>query len=84
MHGIHLSVLGVLRATSSALVVSGYLSRSYVCAIACAHSSTVLSAQGVLVYFKDFFYLIFPLNSWFSVTGAWAGRGGLGSWWGCG
>ena len=39
MHGLILPVKA-LRATSSALVVSGYLLRSYVCAVARASSFT--------------------------------------------
>ena len=89
MHGIILPVKA-LRATSGALVVSSYLSRSYVCAIARANSFTEprsfteFSTRGVLAYFEFFFS--FPLNSSFSVTGAGngAGCGGRGSWLGCG
>ena len=60
MHGVILPVKA-LRATSGALVVSGYLSRSYVCAVARASSFTELlcftefSARGVLAYFEFFF-----------------------------
>ena len=88
MHGVILPVKA-LRATSGSLVVSGYLSLSYVCAVARASSFTEprnfteFSARGVLAYFEYFF---FPLNSSFSVTGAGngAGCGGRGSWLGCG
>ena len=87
MHGV-LLLVKALRATSGALVVSGYLSRSYVCAVARAssftepRSFTEFSARGVLAYFEYFF----PLNFSFSVTGAGngAGCGGRGSWLGCG
>ena len=79
-----------MRATSGALVVSGYLSRSYAWDVARAssftdsRSFTEFSARGVLAYLDYFFFS--PLNSSFSVTGAGsgAGCGGRGSWLGCG
>ena len=78
-----------MRATSGALMVSGYLSRSYAWDVARAssftgsRSFTEFSARGVLAYLDYFF---FPLNSSFSLTGAGsgAGCGGRGSWLGCG
>ena len=81
-----------MRATSGALVVSGYLSRSYAWDVARAssftdsRSFTEFSARGVLAYLDYFFFFFFPLNSSFSVTGAGsgAGCGGRGSWLGCG
>ena len=73
----------------------------YACRFTCACSLTIRSVWGVLLSFSGFFppsspliiiissiiiVLISPLNSRFSVTGAWAGAGcgGQGSWLGCG
>ena len=55
MHGVILPVKA-LRANSGALVVSGYLSRSYVCAVTHASSFTEFSARGVLAYLDFFFH----------------------------
>ena len=62
-----------MRATSGALVVSGYLSRSYAWDVACAssftdsHSFTEFSARGVLAYL-DFF---FPTEFLIQCDGCW-------------
>ena len=61
----------------------------YACRFTCACSLTMCSVWGVLLSFSVFsppsspliiivgiiIVLISPLNSWFSVTGAWAGAG---------
>ena len=68
----------------------------YACGFTCACSLTMRSVWGVLLSFSVFpppsspliiiIVLISPLNSRFSVTGAWAGAGcgAQGSWLGCG
>ena len=61
MHGVIIPVKA-LQATSGALVVSGYLSHSYVCTVARAtsftepRSFTEFSARGVLAYFEYIFF----------------------------
>ena len=61
MHGVLLPVKA-MRATSGALVVSGYLSHSYACNVARAssftdsHSFTEFSARGILAYLDFFFF----------------------------